>query len=280
MTTAQDLYRMVRDEFAAGRLVLPTLPDVATRISQIVRTPKADAGTVADEIAKDPAIASRLLSVANSASVRGAGPAVGTLRSAITHLGFDLTRVLVSQMAMKQLFQARSPTLRRVMEDCWSRSQEVAALCQVLALRTQLSGETAMLAGLIHLVGVLPVVKLLDRHPHLIRDPAAAKQAIAQLNPLVASLVLMAWKFPEDLVNVPKAAFDWTRAHEGPADYADLVSAAILLTGAPEGVDRNQVPAFAKTGISPEVENVEMSGMLDAFGRNLEILGAKARPKK
>lgn len=277
MVKPQDLYRMIRDEIGSGHLVLPTLPDVAIRIGKIVSGESADAGTVADEVAHDPAIASRLLAVANSVSIRGTGPAISTLRAAIARLGFGLTRVLVSQMALKQLFFAQSPAFKQIMQDTWAKSLEVAAMCQALAAPAKLSGETAMLAGLVHQVGVLPVAKLLDKHPTLIRDPVAAKQAIAKAHPYVASLVLMTWKFPDELVGVPQAAFDFARSHEGPADYADLVSVSILLTGAPEGVDRAAVPAFAKVGISAEAENVEMSGMREAYDRNLELLGAGSK---
>jgi len=279
MVKPQDLYRMVRDEIGTGHLVLPTLPDVAIRIGKIVSGETADAGTVADEVAHDPAIASRLLAVANSVSIRGAGPAIGTLRAAIARLGFGLTRVLVSQMALKQLFFAQSPAFKQIMQDTWSRSLEVAAMSQVLAAPVKLSGETAMLAGLVHQVGVLPVAKLLDRHPSLIRDPVAAKQAIAMAHPYVARLVLMTWKFPEELVDVPQAAFDFTRVHDGPADYADLVSVSILLTGASEDVDRATVPAFAKIGLDPQADSAETSWLQEAYDRNLELLGVGAKAR-
>jgi HD-like signal output (HDOD) protein len=277
MASAQDLFRIIREEFAAGRLVLPTLPEVAMRIGEIVRTGDADAAKVAAEVAKDPAIASRLLSVANSASVRGAGPAVSTLRLAITRLGFSLTRVLVSQLAMKQLFSARSPVLRRIMHDTWQQSLEVAALSQVLAARVHLYTETAMLGGLMHRVGVLPIAKLLDQHPQLIHDKPTAQEAIDLLHPHVGSLVLKAWKFPDELVSVPRAAFDFAREHDGPADYADVVCVSMLLTAPPDGVDRAAVPAFARVGVSADVESVEMSGMQDGYGRNLELLGGAGR---
>ena len=276
MADPQTLFCAVRDELEAGRLILPTLPEVATRIGHIVSREDVDAGAVAAEIAKDPAMASRMIWVANSAALRGVGPAVGSLRQAVTRMGFDLTRVLVNQMVLEQLFSARTPVLRKIMRDTWTRSVEVAALAQVLAAGAALSPETGLLAGLIHRVGMLPIVKLLDQHPSMVPDEATTRDVLGRLHASVANLLLKSWDFPPELLDVPGLAFDYTRQHSGPVDYADVVSVANLLT-APEperrtAVERQPVPALARLGINPEAETVEAAGLLAPYERNLEIL--------
>ena len=294
------MFGVVRHELEAGRLILPTLPEVAIRIRDIVGRTDVDAAVAATEIAKDPIIAGRIISVANSAGVRGLGPEVGSLRQAVTRLGFDLTRVLVNQMVLQTMFSAGTPVLRKIMLDTWTRSQEVAALAQVLATSAGLVAETALLAGLIHRVGMLPIVRLLDRHPALVTDEATTRYVVGRLHPPMANLLLKAWRFPPELQSVPRFAFDYARQHDGPPDYADVVSVANLLTASPSELerrfepdapdrrkapgrvdrrqrpgskfDRRSVPAFAKLGVSPEVETVETSGLLDPYNRNLTIL--------
>lgn len=274
----QSLFRVVQDELEAGRLILPTLPEVATRIGQIVSREDADAAAVAAQIAKDPAMASRMIWVANSAALRGAGPAVGSLQQAVTRLGFDLTRVLVNQMVLEQLFSARTPVLRKIMRETWARSLVVAALAQALAERAALSPETGLLAGLTHRVGMLPIVKLLDQHPAMVADEAATHRVLGQLHARVAILLLKSWNFPPELLDVPRLAFDYTRQHDGPADYADVVSVATLLTAAPselelpEGQDPRKAPSLAKLGVNLGADAVETAGLLGAYERNLKIL--------
>ncbi|MCP4994236.1 MAG: HDOD domain-containing protein, partial [Gammaproteobacteria bacterium] len=52
-------------------LVLPSLPDVATRISQAVRDDESDARKIADIVQTDPVITAKLIKAANSALYSG-----------------------------------------------------------------------------------------------------------------------------------------------------------------------------------------------------------------
>ncbi|HEY0664377.1 MAG TPA: HDOD domain-containing protein, partial [Thiobacillaceae bacterium] len=65
------LYRAVVDALTQDRLTLPTLPEVAMRIGQATQDENATASRLASEIGRDPAIAVRLLRVANSSALSG-----------------------------------------------------------------------------------------------------------------------------------------------------------------------------------------------------------------
>src|SRR5688572_1435162 len=92
------LYRAVVDALTQDRLTLPTLPEVAMRISQATQDERTTASRLANEIARDPAIAVRLLRVANSSALCG-GRKIDNLQQAITRLGMPLVRSLVTGLA-------------------------------------------------------------------------------------------------------------------------------------------------------------------------------------
>ena len=108
---------------------------------------------------------------------------------------------------------------------------------------------------------------------------AALDRAIRGLQPRVGRMVLQAWDFPQELVEVPSRWMDFGRVHEGPADYVDVVMGAALQShqhreGRLAGIDRQRVPAFLKLDISPEVDVFELEGVQERFEESRAALGA------
>ncbi|HSW11231.1 MAG TPA: HDOD domain-containing protein, partial [Solimonas sp.] len=217
MSLEDRFYRSIVDALTHDRLVLPSLPEVALRIGEMSRSENVSIPSMAAEISKDAAMAVRLLRVANSA-FGATGRRAENLTQAITRLGLQMTRLLVTGLAVEHLFLSRSPLLQLRLRLAWSRSVEVASLAQVLARHcTVLKPEIAMLAGLVHEIGVLPIVRLAEQQPELADNPALLDPVIRRLKAKVGRLVLQAWHFPEALLDVPYCADDIYRKHEGPA---------------------------------------------------------------
>ena len=273
------LFRAVVDALTQDRLTLPTLPEVAMRIGQVTQDERATASQIAAEIARDPAIAVRLLRVANSSALCG-GRRIDNIQQAVTRLGMGLVRSLVTGLALEQLFFSRTPALKERLRRTWAQSLEVAALAQVLASHcTVLRPELAMLAGLSHEIGALPVIRMAESMGEEITDMAALDRAIRNLQPRVGRMVLQAWNFPEELVEVPSRWMDFGRTHEGPADFIDVVTVAALQShqhreGRLAGIDRLRVPAFLKLDISPEVDVFELDGVQARFDESRAALAA------
>lgn len=273
------LFRAVVDALTQDRLTLPTLPEVAMRIGQATQNERATASQIAAEIGRDPAIAVRLLRVANSSALSG-GRRVDNLHQAVTRLGMGLVRSLVTGLALEQLFFARSPALKERLRRTWTQSLEVAALSQVLASHcTMLRPELAMLAGLSHEIGALPVIRMAESLGEDSTDMAVLDRAIRNLQPRIGRMVLQAWDFPPELVEVPSRWMDFARTHDGPADYVDVVMVAALQShqhreGRLAGIDRLRVPAFLKLDISPEVDVFEIDGVQERFEESRAALTA------
>lgn len=277
MAIEDRFYRTVVDALAHDRLVLPTLPEVALHVRDLAASDNVSIGRLAAEISKDAALAVRLVRVANSAAARG-GRRVDNVQQAVTRLGLEYTRLLVNGLVVEQMFQGGSPALRGKLQDCWRRSVSVAALARLLAAHcTLLNPEMAMLAGLVHEIGVLPVLRLAAQQNET--PGPALDAALHSLGPRIGRMVLQAWHFPPELVEVPAQWNDFDRRHDGPADFVDLVCVAALQSSGAEdarlaAVNRASVPAFARLDLNPERDVLEVEGYRAEFDEACAALAA------
>jgi len=272
-------YRAVVDALTRDQLNLPSLPEVALRIGELSRREDVSIARLAEEIGRDPAMSVRLLRVANSA-FGASGRRVDTLTQAVTRLGLQMTRLLVTGLAVELMFVSRSPQAQERLRRSWVRSTEVAALAQLLARHcTVLRPEIAMLAGLVHDIGVLPIVRLAEAEPGLCPTPAALEAVVTRLRARVGRLVLQAWNFPEELLDVPYYSQDPYRSHTGAADYVDLVLVAALQSHAGADdllsrIDRHAVSAFARLDLNPDIDVLEVADYQAEYDANRSGLAA------
>lgn len=253
MNPGYRFFRNVIDAIAEDRLSLPSLPDVALRASRLCSRPDVTAGALAIEIARDAGLAGRVVKIANSAG-QGARVPVRTLQQAITRLGFRTTRLLVSVLSAEQLFRACSPELSMRLRRSWANTLEVTALSRTVARRfTGIDPDEAMLAGLVHEIGILPIIQLAD-DPQFSVSSEALEEAAFRTQASIGRRLLAAWHFPQSMIEVPEGCTDFRREHDGPADLADVVCVS-LLHARPlrEGwlgrTDRRQVRAYARLGM-------------------------------
>jgi len=207
----------------------------------------------------------RLLRVVNSAALRG-GKRIDSVQQAVARLGMGLLRSLVTGLALEQLFIARSPCLRAHLRRTWTHSVEVAALAQVLAGHcTMLRPELAMLAGLVHEIGALPVLRMAEDLSELPPDTQDVDRVMRKLQPKVGPMILRAWNFQPELIDVPSQWMDFTRSHEGPPDYIDVVTVAALQShegrsGRFAAIDRTRSPSFREARPQPRSRRVRARG--------------------
>lgn len=221
-----DFARSVRDAVDEDSLVLPTLPDTALRVNAVVSDPDGAIDDLVRAISSDPAIAIRVVQAANSAYTSGATH-IDSVQMAVTRLGMQYTRTLVTRLTLAQLFRARSAPLLRFAHGVWQESLRVAALSQVLAReRTELHPEVAMLGGLLHLVGALPVIGMADRRQELDGHHEHIIDVIRILQPEIGHYLLSAWGFSALFCACAWVYKDPWRQHEGATEASDVVIVA------------------------------------------------------
>jgi HD-like signal output (HDOD) protein len=260
-----DLAAQIRADIDNNSIQLPTLPEVALRVRDAVESESTNAAEVAAMVGNDAALSARLLQVANSPLYRGRVE-IDSIQQAVTRLGLRMVRSLVVSLAMKQIFQATSDALDREFRAVWDDSLQVAAISRVLAGNVpELENEQAMLGGLIHNIGALPILTKVDDILGFDADHATIQALISDLAPEIGARILEHWNFAESLANIPTAAYD-LGYNPGPVPtYADIVLVARLQYSASKGdesmlADWANVPAFAKIGVEHEVVIIDMAG--------------------
>ena len=262
-TRSTDLAEEIRAEIDSNLIQLPTLPEVALQVREAVENDSADAATIARMVANDAALSARLLQVANSPLYRGRVE-IDTIQQAITRLGVKMVRSLVVSLAMKQIFQATSDTLDQQFRKIWDTSLQVAAISRVLAGGVpELENEQAMLGGLIHNIGALPILTKMDEHYGFNADQEIVTSLIEEVAPSIGAKILKNWNFADSLASIPEACVDLGYDPGPVPTYADIVLVARLQNlsaiGSPEAAaDWSNVPAFAKVGMEPELVIVDM----------------------
>lgn len=253
------------------QLVLPTLPEVALKVREVADDPNADIDKLVNVIGNDAAMSARLIRVANSPLLRASRP-IEDLRAALMRLGIHYTCNIATGLAMEQMFQATSDLVDMRMREVWSRSSEVAGISHVLCKHyTRLRPDQATLAGLVHKIGVLPILTYAEDHPALLKDSITLDTVIEQIHAPIGDLILKTWGFPQEIAHIPSQHLDFGRSI-AKADYADIVTVAMLQsymgTDSPMAkVDFNKVAAFERLGLDPDMdvnESEDLSADMEA----------------
>jgi len=264
--SVQDFLVHVQEELDANRLVLPTLPDVALRVRDAVAKGEASSQELADMIVTDAALSARLIQVANSPLYRGAQE-VKNIQMAVTRLGSSTIRTLITSLVMQQMFTPSTELLEEYFRGIWEQGVNVSSISRALASFTpHLNPDEAMLAGLIHQIGKLPILILVENIPEFRDSPSRLNKLLEKAHPAIGKIIMESWDFPDELKLVASEYIDFQRNTGDKADYVDLVQVAFLQSIAGTDhpacrVDWNTVPSFAKLGLASDAEILEIEGV-------------------
>ncbi len=264
--SVQDFLDHVQNELDANRLVLPTLPDVALKVRDAVAKGDATAQQLSDMIITDAALSARLVQVANSPLYKGAVE-VNNIQMAVTRLGSTTIRTLITSLVMQQMYTPSSDLLDRYFRKTWEEGVNVSSISRALASFTpHLNPDEAMLAGLIHQIGKLPILMLIEDIPEFRDSPARLDKLLEKAHPPIGKIIMDTWNFPEELKPVASEYVDFERDGGEKADYVDLVQVAFLQSIAGTDhpacrIDWNTVSSFSKLGLESDAEILEIEGI-------------------
>ncbi len=264
--SVQDFLAHVKIELEANRLILPTLPDVALKVRDAVAKGDATAQQLADMIVTDPALSARLIQVANSPLYRGAVE-IKNIQMAVTRLGNSTIRTLITSLVMQQMFAPKSKLLEHYFRKIWEQGVNVSSISRALCTFVpHLNSDEAMLAGLIHQIGKLPILTLVEHIPEFRDSPSRLDKLLEKAHPHVGKIIMDTWHFPQELKPVASEYVNFQRDSGPKADYVDIVQVAFLqsIVGTDHPacrVDWHTVPAFAKLGLKPDAEILEIEGV-------------------
>jgi HD-like signal output (HDOD) protein len=213
----------LHEEVRLKRLQLPTLPEVTQKLRQAVSDNATPVRTLAQVIGTEPALSARISQAANAAWL-GREP-TASLETAITRLGYNAVRGMVYNHCLARLFRERQTgPLRDELRKIWHRASLTGAYGQRLSLMLGIENSHALLAGLVHNIGALPVFALFAQQKELAGKLDLMRALIAGEQGVIGELILRQWQVPEELYAIPVAAFQ--DAPERPTQVIDLTRIA------------------------------------------------------
>ena len=238
---AQDL----RDE----RLELPAFPEAVIRIQRVLQSPDTKTEDVVRILSSEPALAARLLRMANSAEFRRVDQNITDLRKAVARMGFNMVRSVAVAFAMRQLRRkdTYSPTAQLQLEQAWEDSLSASASCFVIAKRfTRLNPDQALLTGLLHVLGRLYIIMRSKDAAEL--SDGEMRQVIEGWHASIGKAILESWGLPEELQHAVQHQDELDAAQEGAVSITDvLIAAKLLARGETDGA---KFPALRRVGVA------------------------------
>jgi HD-like signal output (HDOD) protein len=218
-------------DVASGSVDVPSFPDVAVRVRRVLADDDVGAEKVVRVVGSEPALAARVLQLANSAALNAGRKRISDLRTAITRMGFIMVRSAAIAFAVVQLRKAATMKgLEKHLDQLWRRSTLVAALAYAVARRfTKVNADMAMFAGLMHGIGKLYILTRVSRFPGVFADREAYEGIVRGWHAKLARALLEGWETPPEIVYAVTHYEEADRTGPVDPDLTDVLTVADLL---------------------------------------------------
>lgn len=270
--TAIDVASRVRD--------IPPLPAVVTEVLRATKDPTTSVPSLASTLARDQALTSKVLRMANSA-LFGFPRRIGVLSEAIVLLGFTTVRSLALAGSAFALMDRALDGYGLSRGALWEQGMAAGVAARHIAKRARSRKvEEAFIGGLLHDLGKLVLDSQVgDQYPDILAlvrrggvTFAEAERAVLGIDHCdVGAQVAEIWGLPEELASTLRY---YLKPSEDPANlelpcivhlgYVAAVSAGIGL-----GADGLACPvdphAFARLGVGPEIVEEAAALLPEAF---------------
>ena len=254
---AFEFVKQLGQDLARGEFELPPFPDTALRVQEAINDPDSTIQTLAAVVATEPALAARVMRMANSAMMRRGPIEVTDLNTAISRVGMDMIQNAAVSFAAREAFKAPpgSPCIADL-NKLRQHSVKVAALAYIIGKHCRFGGkpDEAMLGGLLHAVGKFYIVMKAADHPALFADRASLDALIAQWHTGVARAIVESWNFPESVAQGVDEQELEERDRIGAADLSDVLFVASRLArdGIKEAAQLGNLDALARLRTNAE----------------------------
>lgn len=201
---------------------LGTLPEVTVKINKVVKDPDSSPDELEEVINHDPALAARVMKIANSSLYALPSP-VKTVKRAVVMLGFKSVNRVAMAASIGHMFKGRLCT-KHSAKDLWTHCIAVAAVARDLATKAAPElVEEVFLAGLTHDLGMVALLQVMPNELAKVcdlaeKDPRSfieiERDVIGIDHEQIGGALTTAWGFPP-------ACCMAAGAHHRPASEAD-----------------------------------------------------------
>ena len=189
---------------------ITALPEITTKIMDVVEDPKATAHDMHEIVKNDPALAAKILKVVNSAFY-GLPAQIGSLDRAIIMLGLSAVKNIALAASLSRLFKPESISDQFAPRDLWKHCIAVGVCAKLLARADSKDfAEEVFVAGLMHDMGLLIEHQLFPDKLKEIADRcfsepldfcAVEAEIIGADHQAFGAALAAKWKFPPGLRN-------------------------------------------------------------------------------
>lgn len=227
---------------------LPVMPHVVSKAQTIMADPKASLKTLASVVEVEPAIAAKVLKIANSAyyGLRGK---VSTIQHALVVLGEKVLGELITMAGVSNIINKKLKGYHWESGDLWKHSIAVAIGSGIIArkIRPELE-KTAFFAGLIHDVGKIILDQYVYERREIFEDflqdnhksfPDAEKHILGFDHSDLAAEFCEKWNIPETQATAIRFHHDPSHSNGNELAYILHVADAIAFMNTNGGIDGN-----------------------------------------
>ncbi|WP_426196298.1 HDOD domain-containing protein [Massilia sp. DWR3-1-1] len=249
--------QLILDEFARladsphdGADLVPRVPAVIPQLLRSLRDDAMSGAELSRQLAQDVVLVAEVIREANSPYYSPAAP-VRTIEGAVMLLGQNGMRMLLARVAFRPIISMQAG---RFAHQCaplvWRQSESCALAASLSAPSAGANVFEAYLAGLLHHVGLIVALRLIDQiysGASLPRSAHFCARLLADARRVSAGIATV-WEFPPSV-----AAAIAGDAAGGPSSLAGVLAAADRLAMLRLLVDAGQIdpallPALADTG--------------------------------
>lgn len=213
------------EKLNSGRAALPMLPAIAQSALQLVNNPDTNMSEFARLVEKDPPIAARFLSVANSA-LYSRGRKVASLDEAVMRLGLYACRDLLMQVVYASTLSGLKKYQDEV-QASFQRSVHSGLTCRAVCATLDLRFREAYLCGLLHDIGESRVYRILSEVSEAAPKDVAV-ELVHRYHQRAGFELAELWKLPAEIQEVCQSHHVRGEAH---SEAVRIVRIADLLIG-------------------------------------------------
>ena len=226
---------------------IPSLPTIYDELMAALRSEDPSIAQIERIIAKDVAMAAKILQLANSAFI-GACGRVSSLLQAVTLIGTETVRTLVLSVHVFSRFE-RNTDVAAYLPALWDHSVGAASLAQQIASSekcTKATAEESFTAGLLHDIGKAVLLAEMPREYRPILSATQGALVALELERLgcthaqVGAYLMSIWGLPVPLVRTVALHHSPGEAEETSFTSLTAVHAADAITSATDGSPLNR----------------------------------------
>lgn len=196
-------------EMVASFVDLPTIPQVATRVIELLDRPGVELDEVADLILTDQVLAARVIKMVNSPLYKPANE-IMSVKRALIYLGIHHIRELAFSCSFVDVFEGRDGIID--MKSFWEHSFGVGMVSKIIAQQVRYPDtEKAYLVGIVHDIGEVflsyyrqnefrSLIESVQGHPFRLVEKEA--EFLGTSHAEVGYCIARKWNFPADYCEV------------------------------------------------------------------------------